>query len=130
MKNSFAQFRWFLCVMVGVFGLLLCTALPVVAQAIAEVDAAQQAVMRAEQADADQYAPELMNSARQILVQAQAASLNRRERRQAPLLAIRASADADLAHARSEEAVALSQLQQRQAEIVELQRTLGLEVTP
>lgn len=129
MKNSFAQFRRSLCVAVGVFGLLLCTAMPATAQVIAEVDAAQRAVLRAEQADADQYAPELINSARQILVQAQAASLNRRQRRQAPALAIQATADADLAHARSEEAVASAQLQQRQTEIAELRRTLGLEAT-
>ena len=130
MKNSFAQFRRPLCVLIGVFALVLYMTVPAAAQAIAEVEAAQQAVMRAEQADADQYAPELMNSARQILVQAQSSALNRRERKQAPALAIRANADADLALARSEEAVALAQLQQRQAEIDGLQRTLGLEATP
>jgi len=130
MKNSFAQFRRSLCVLIGVFALVMCMAIPAAAQSVAEVEAAQQAVMRAEQAYADQYAPELMNSARQILVQAQAAALNRRERKKAPALAIRAHADADLAHARSEEAVALAQLQQRQTEIAELQRTLGLEATP
>lgn len=91
---------------------------------------AQQAVARADQADADQYAPDLLESARQAMAQAQAANAIRRERRNAPALAQRASADADLALARSQEAVALARLQQARSEIAELQRSLGQEQTP
>jgi hypothetical protein len=89
-----------------------------------ELAAAQQAVNRADQADADQYAPDLLDSARAALAQAQAAAANRRERKLAPGLALRATVDADLARARSEEAVANARLQQRRQEIADLQRTL------
>ena len=90
-----------------------------------ELEAAVQAVQRADQADADQYAPELLDSARTALAQAQAAATSRRDRKLAPGLALRATVDADLARARSEEAVANARLRQRRQEIGELQRTLG-----
>lgn len=128
MHPSFAQFRRFLCVTVGAFALLAALAAPAHAQVAAspELVAAQQAVNRADQADADQYAPELLDSARTALSQAQAAAAaSRRERKLAPGLALRATVDADLARARSEEAVANARLQQRRQEIGELQRTLG-----
>jgi hypothetical protein len=127
MHRSFAQFRRFLCVTVGAFALLAAFAAPLHAQAVLvpELVAAQQAVNRADQADADQYAPELLASARTALEQAQAAAANRRERKLAPGLALRATVDADLARARSEEAVANARSQQRRQEIDELQRTLG-----
>lgn len=95
-----------------------------------ELVAAQQAVSRADQADADQYAPDLITAARTGLAQAQAAAANRRERKLAPALALRAAADADLARVRSNEAVANAELTQRRMEISELQRTLGVEVQP
>lgn len=94
------------------------------------LSAAQQSVAGADQADADQYAPELLESARQALAQAQAASAVRRERRNAQALAQRASADADLALARSREAVAMARLQQARADIEELQQSLGQERAP
>ena len=128
MHPSFAQFRRFLCVTVGAFALLAALAAPAHAQVAAspELVAAQQAVNRADQADADQYAPELLDSARTALSQAQAAAAaSRRERKLAPGLALRATVDADLARARSEEAVANARLRQRRQEIGELQRTLG-----
>ena len=129
MNRSFAQFRRFLCVTVGAFALLAAFAMPSLAQVAAfpELLAAQQSVDRADQADADQYAPELLASARAALAQAQAAAANRRDRKLAPELALRAAADADLARARSNEAVAQAQVQQRRQEIGELQRTLGTE---
>ena len=125
MHLSFAQFRRILCVVVGVSA--LASAAPMYAQTAPppELAAAQQAVNRADQADADQYAPELLDSARQALAQAQAAAASRRDRKLAPDLALRATVDADLARARSDEAVANARLQQRRAEIDELQRTLG-----
>ncbi len=102
-----------------------------VAQVVPEVQAAQQAVDRADQADADQYAPDLLASARQGLAAAQTASQGgRSERRQAAVLAQRAAADADLARARSQEAVARAQLEQRRAEIAELQQRLEQPPSP
>lgn len=102
-----------------------------VAQVVPEVQAAQQAVDRADQADADQYAPDLLASARQGLAAAQTASQGgRSERRQAAVLAQRAAADADLARARSQEAVARAQLEQRRAEIAELQQRLEQPPAP
>ena len=125
MNRSFAQFRRSLCVTVGAFALLAALAAPLLAQvASPELAAAQQAVNRADQADADQYAPELLNSARTALAQAQAAAASRRDRKLVPELALRATVDADLARARSNEAVAQAQVQQRRQEIGELQRTL------
>ncbi len=131
MTSSFAQIRRLLCASVCAFALHVSLAAPVLAQVtVDELAAAQQAVARADQADADQYAPELLASARQALAEAQAAAAVRRERRNAPALAQRASADADLALAKSQEAVALARLQQATTEIAELQRTLGQEQAP
>lgn len=95
-----------------------------------ELAAAEQAVARAADADADQYAPELLAQARAGLNQAQAAALDRRLRKQAPGLALRAAADADLAHALSAEAVALAELEQRRSQVDELRRTLGAGENP
>ncbi len=69
--------------------------------AAADLLAAQQAVERADRADADQYAPDTIALARQQLEQA------------------------DLARAQSEEAVALAMLAQRRAEVERLQRQLA-----
>ena len=132
MHRSFAQFRRSLCVTVGAFAIALALVVPVAAQdaPMPELLAAQQAVSRADQADADQYAPDLINAARSGLAQAQAAVSSRRDRKLAPPLALRAAADADLARVRSNEAVANAELQQRRTEISELQRTLGVEGNP
>lgn len=122
MNPSFAQIRRTLYVIACAFAF----SAPVLAQdAAVELAAARQAVERATQADADQYAPDMLADARQGLEQAQRAALDRRERKQAPALALRAAADADLARALSEEAVANAQLQQRRAEVEQLQRTLA-----
>lgn len=90
-----------------------------------ELLTAQQAVEKADRADADQYAPDTMAMARQQLGQAQQAVTDRRLRKQVPVLALRAAADADLARAQSEEAVAQAQLAQRKAEVAQLQRQLA-----
>ncbi|MCW0372350.1 DUF4398 domain-containing protein [Xanthomonas sacchari] len=124
MKTSFAHFRCQQYVMACALALFAAPA--AFAQvASPELLSAQQAVQRAVQADADQYAPDLLASARQGLEQAQQAALDRRQRKAAPQLALRVAADADLARARSEEAVANAQLKQRQAEVAQLQQTLG-----
>jgi len=88
---------------------------------------AEEAVNRASRADADQYAPDLIGQARQGLAQAQAAASDRKGRKEAPWLAERATADADLARVRSEEAVANAKLLQQQNEIARLRRQLGME---
>ena len=132
MHRSFAQFRRSLCVTVGAYAIALALVVPVSAQdaPLPELVAAQQAVNRADQADADQYAPDLISAARSGLAQSQAAASSRRDRKLAPPLAVRAAADADLARVRSNEAVANAELQQRRSEISELQRTLGVDVQP
>ncbi|KAG0774126.1 hypothetical protein G6F22_014314 [Rhizopus arrhizus] len=81
-----------------------------------ELAQARQAVDKATQADADQYAPDLIGLARQGLEQAQRAAGDRRERKNAPAMALRAAADADLARVRSEEATVTAQLQLRRNE--------------
>ena len=75
----------------------------------------------------DVYKRQLLDSARTALAQAQAAAASRRDRKLAPELATRALLDADLARARSNEAVARAEWQQRRSEINELQRNLGME---
>jgi len=123
MKPSFAHLRRFLYVTACASA--LCASAMAQDPAAADLLAAQQAVERADRADADQYAPDTMALARQQLEQAQRAAGDRRERKQAPLLAQRAAADADLARAQSEEAVALAMLAQRKAEVERLQRQLA-----
>ncbi len=122
MKPSFAQIRRALYVTV------CALALSGAAQAqdgALELMQAQQAVDKATQADADQYAPDLIAVARQGLEEAQRAAGDRRERKNAPILAVRATVDADLARARSEEATATAQLQLRRNEVSQLQRQLA-----
>ncbi|MGX9718955.1 DUF4398 domain-containing protein [Stenotrophomonas acidaminiphila] len=123
MKPSFAHLRRFLYVTACASA--LCASAMAQDPAAADLLAAQQAVERADRADADQYAPDTMALARQQLEQAQRAAGDRRERKQSPLLAQRAAADADLARAQSEEAVALAMLAQRKAEVERLQRQLA-----
>jgi len=128
-EPSFAHFRRRL------YALVIASGLAVTAQAqVASPDVlrAQQAVQQAQDADADHYAPDLLDSARQALVQAQAGTLSRSrgERRDADELARRAAADADLARVRSDRAQAEAALQQRRDEIAGLRQSLGLEATP
>src|SRR5690606_37020371 len=110
---------------------LVCAfGLAVTAQAQALLPAVQQAeraVLQAQDAFADQYAPDLIEAARQGLIEAQAlgASRSRSDQRKAEALALRVAADADLARARSEEAKAEAGLAQRRQEIAELRRQLG-----
>ena len=124
MTVSFAYLSRSLCAV----ACALALSLPAMAQdAGAELAAAAVAVQRATDADADQYAFELIATARNGLAAAQAAAADRRQRKQAPLLAQRAAVEADLARVLSEEAVANADLQQRRAEIIQLQRSLGGE---
>ncbi len=128
MIRSFAQIRLHLYVMVAALAIAACPVSPVLAQSATtpELETALRAVERADQADADQYAPDRMATARQLLAQAQAAQSSR-DKKRALDLAIRAAADADVARALSLEAVANADLQHRRAEIADLQRKLGME---
>jgi hypothetical protein len=123
MQSSFAQFCFVLMGVVLACGLSACATLP---PPTGELAAAQQAVVRAEGADADQYANADLDAARSALRQAQAAMASGRDD-DARRLALAAVADADLAHARSREALANAELSQRRAELAELQQRLQTE---
>lgn len=125
---SFAYFRRRLYALVAAFGLAVTAhAQP----AVPAVQQAERAVLEAQDAFADQYAPDLIQAARQGLIQAQAqaASRSRREQREGEALALRVAADADLARARSEQARAEAGLAQRRQEIRGLRQELGLAAT-
>lgn len=123
MHSSFAQFRGLLLGTVLACAIGGCATLP---PPTGELAGAQQALSRAEAADADQYASQELAVARTALARAQAAMANGHEN-DARNLALAATADADLAHARSLEAVASAELAQRRAEIDDLQRRLQME---
>ena len=82
--------------------------------------------MRATGADADQYARDQIELARQGLSRAQAAMANG-DNENARTFALAAAADADLAHALSLEALATTQVAQRRNEIQRLHRQLQQE---
>ncbi len=104
--------------------------------AFAQVDplqafqAAQQAVARATDADADQYSPDWIGKARDSLSQAQAAAGDKKLYRQAPQLAQRAQAEAELALVQSQAAVAKARLLQTQGDAQALQRQLDTPLPP
>ncbi|MDQ3288197.1 MAG: DUF4398 domain-containing protein [Pseudomonadota bacterium] len=123
MHSSFAQFRSLLLGTVLACAIGACATLP---PPTGELAAAQQALSRAEAADADQYASRELADARTALARAQAAMAQGHEN-DARNLALAAAADADLARARSLEAVATAQLAQRRAEIDNLQQRLQME---
>ena len=94
-----------------------------------ELSSAQQALLRAEGADADQYASAEIAAARAGVLQAQAAMTAGRDS-DARRLALNAAADADLAYAKSREAVVTAELTQRRNEIQQLRQTLQTEGQP
>lgn len=120
MQSSFAQFRFMLMGLVLACAISACATLP---PPTAELATAQQSLVRAEGADADQYASTDIATARQALARAQAALADGRAD-DARRLALAAAADADLAYARSIEALTSSELAQRRAEIEALQQRL------
>lgn len=123
MQTSFAQIRFLLMGVVLACAMSACATLP---PPTGELAAAQQALVRADGADADQYASDAIGAARQSLAQAQSAMTNGRNE-DARRLALMAAADADLAHALSREALAKAELAQRRSEIVDLQQRLQME---
>lgn len=127
-EPSFAYFRRSLYALVCTFGL----AVTAHAQSgLSAIQLAERAVLEAQQADADHYVPDLMQAAREglIQVQAQAASRSRSEQRKAEALAARVAADADLARARSEQAKAEASVLQRRQEIEALREQLDRPAT-
>lgn len=122
MPASIAQFRSTLhCLVLGT--VLVFTACASVPPPTAELSAAQQAVARAADADSDQYAPADLDQARALLSQAQTA-MSGGSLRDARAAAVAAAAVADLARARSMEAVANTELAQRRAQISRLRAQL------
>lgn len=91
-----------------------------------EIAAAEAALARAESADAQQYAADILLRARSALGQAQAKWAERRKP-DAIALAQLAAAEADYAYARSREASVQSDLRLRRAEIRELRTKLEME---
>ena len=125
MSPSFAQIRFLL--LAAVLALLsACASLP---PPTGELAAAQQAVTRADGADADQYAAQEIGAARAALAQALAEMARGRDD-EARRLAAAAAADADLAYAKSREALATAELAQRRTEIAELRQRLQAEDGP
>ncbi|TWG89362.1 uncharacterized protein DUF4398 [Luteimonas sp. J16] len=122
MASSFAQFRGTLQALACgcVLALTSCASTP---PPTGDINAAQQAVARASDADAEQYAADELARAQRLLAMAQAALAERREGESRDL-ARRAAALADLAHARSREAVVVAELGQRQAEVARLRDSL------
>lgn len=124
MRPSFAHFRPTLHVLVAGLALSLgaCVSLP---PPTAELDAARQALARADAADADQYAQAEIAQARAGLERAQAAMARKRDD-DARSAALAASADADLAYTLSRAAVTRAEFNQQQAEIAELRTRLRI----
>jgi len=120
MRPSFAQIRFHLLAAVLASALSACASLP---PPTSELAAARQAVTRAEGADADQYAPQDLGVARNGLTQAQAA-MSSGDEDAARRFALAAAADADLAWAKSREALATAEVNQRRSEVTQLRQRL------
>ncbi|HWI24699.1 MAG TPA: OmpA family protein [Lysobacter sp.] len=129
MRPSFAHFSGTqharICGLVIAFALSACASTPPPTN---ELAAAQQAVSRAENADADQYAAAELAAARHALTAAQAA-MARGDDDQARVLADSAAADGELALARSRAATTRAEIEQRRAEIASLRQRLQLDAT-
>ena len=123
MLPSFAQIRFVLLAAVLASALSACASLP---PPTSELASARQAVTRAEGADADQYAAQELGVARNELTQAQAA-MSAGKDDDARRLALAASADADLAYAKSREALTTAELNQRRGEVSQLRQRLQTE---
>jgi hypothetical protein len=120
MHTSFAQIRLHLLALVLALASAGCASVP---PPTSELAAAQQAVTRADGADADQYASQDIGIARGELEQAQAAMADGRDD-DARRLALSAAADADLAYAKSRDALVTAQLNHRRSEVTELRQRL------
>lgn len=129
MRTSFAHIPFSLPTLLAVFLATSVTGCATLPPPTRELSDAQAALTRAEQSDADQHAPADLGAARGALAQARAAMAAGREdeaRRQA----MRAWVDADLAHARSREAVTMAERDRRRSEIDDLNARLQTGGTP
>lgn len=128
MRQSFAHFRIALYAPILAGALLVsgCASLP---PPTAELDAARQALLRAEAADADQYAADMLAAARASLQQAQGAMARGRDD-EARAAALSAAAEADQARVRSNAARTRAELLQKRAEIAELRTRLQIDEGP
>ena len=128
MQTSFAHFRRALQAPLAGIAILLagCATLP---PPTAELDAAQQALARAEAADAEQYAAADLLRARDALSRAQAAMARGRDA-EAREAALAASADADLARVRSSAETTRAEFRQQQDGIAGLRARLQMEGEP
>ncbi len=126
MRPSFAYFRkaLYLPFCAGVTLIAACASLP---PPTAELDTAQQALARAEAADADQYAADALAAARSALQAAQVASARGRND-EARDGALAAAAEADLAWVRSSAAKVRADWRQKQDELTRLRRQLQMPV--
>ena len=124
--RSFAQIPWRLNACLLLLALAGCASLP---PPTAELSAAQQALNRAQNADASQYAPEPLQQGEQALTRAQAAMSAGRED-DARALALAATADADLAYARSRASTTAQEYAQRRSEITALRQRLQVDDGP
>lgn len=129
MNTSFAHYRPALLkarsyVTLSLAALLLaaCATLP---PPTGELSAAQQAVSRASDADADQYAADQIATARTELSQAQAAMAGNRQD-DARALALKAAAGGDLAYAQSHADVVRQDYRQSRQQIKRLRQQLDL----
>lgn len=124
MRPSFAHFSPTLHTLATglALSLVACASLP---PPTAELDAARQAVARAADADADQYAQAEVAQARAGLEHAQAAMARKRDD-EARSAALGAAADADLAYTLSRAAATRAEFSQQQAEIAELHARLRM----
>lgn len=120
MHRSFAQIRPLLVGTVLACALGACVTLP---PPTGELNSAQQAVVRAAGADADQYADQQLALARDGLSRAQRAMADGKPD-VARALALASQSDADLAYALSREVLATNELAQRQAEVAHLQQRI------
>ena len=128
MQTSFAHFRRALQAPLAGIAILLagCATLP---PPTAELDAAQQALARAEAADAEQYAAADLLRARDALSRAQAAMARGRDA-EAREAALAAGADADLARVRSTAETTRAEFRQQQDGIAGLRQRLQMEGAP
>jgi hypothetical protein len=126
MSRSFAQFPKTLNACLIALALAGCATLPPPTQ---ELSAAQQALNRAQNADASQYAPTPLQQGEEALTRAQAAMSAGRED-DARALALAAAADADLAYATSRAATTAQEYAQRRSEVAELRQTLQVDDGP
>lgn len=128
MRPSFAYFRPRLNAPLAA-GLLLLAGCATLPPPTAELESAQQALARAETADADQYVPDALADARAALQRAQAAMAGGKQddARQA---ALAAAADADLARVRSSAVRTRAELRQHRAEIAQLRTRLQMDEAP